>query len=67
MAKEIQVFLPEDCPFRYNASYYDADEDYCNLAQKGYIDKGHEICFCSDDKWIDGCPLLLDNFMILQR
>ena len=67
MANIIRVFSPEKCPFRYTALYYDADQDYCNLAQKEHIEIGDEICFCSDDRWIEGCPLLIDNFLISKR
>ena len=81
--KEIKVFLPKQCPFRFTVPYYDGEEDYC-----GYLKSLHKIiekqitfgdhiftskekvdaaCFCIDDRWIEGCPLLEDDFKIVKN
>jgi len=77
--KEIKVYLPEQCPFRYTAFHNvtSDEEDYC-----GYLKSLHKTvdvlfvieehkfastedanatCCCTDDQWIEGCPLLKDD------
>ena len=53
-AKEIVVFLPEQCPFRFSAPYYDGEEVYCS-----YLKSLH--------RWIEGCPLLNKDFIVVKN
>ena len=78
--KKIIVFSPEQCPFRYTAPYYDGEEDYCSclkslhkIVEKRMTFGGHTLsykedanatCCCTDERWIEGCPLLNSSFVV---
>lgn len=86
--KEIKVFLPEQCPFRYWSTIHyssgDVGEDeFCSYLKSlhktverfgsicgrkiSYIEDADTTCCCTDDRWIEGCPLLKDDFKIMKN
>ena len=80
--KTIKVFLPKQCPFRVTAPYYDGEEDCCGYLKSlhetvekrmtisghtfSYRESASDFCVCTDEQWIEGCPLLNDSFQVVK-
>lgn len=81
--KKLVIFKPDQCPFRFTALYYEGEEDYCGYLKSldkivekrisfgGYThvyeDDADTACCCTDDRWIKGCPLLNNNFVVVKN
>lgn len=66
MFNKIMVDKPEECPFRYSAPFYDSDTEYCTIQPDGDSGFGfkNETCNCTDERFIEGCPLLELSFLV---
>ena len=60
----IDVSKPEDCPFRQTVQYYDADDEHCGIFKISNVDR---TCTCTDDRWIEGCPLLKERNILTKK
>lgn len=78
--KKLIAFSPEQCPFRSTVPWYDGTADYCGylkslhkMVEKRitfggrtlfYEEEAEGFCVCTDELWLEGCPLLNSSFMI---
>lgn len=64
--KKIIAFSPEQCPFRIYASQFltENDGEICGLNIS--LGKG-AVCICTSKRWIQGCPLLINDIVVVKN
>lgn len=81
--KKLVVYSPEQCPFRTIAPWHDGEADYCGYLKSlhkmvvnhitfdestySFEDDADAFCCCTDEQWLEGCPLLKDSFIVVKN
>ena len=61
--KELKVFKPALCLFRIQSKV----GSFCSCRLNLNSEQVSGLCVCTDERWIEGCPLLKNNFVVVKN